>query len=677
MFLEAQMGWQPVIEYVDESDIVLPPPVRKQVWDGEKFVTVASEAMRRTSQTQIDQFSQMYPDALNRNKGGQIPKFNRGGKFLGMPQKFNPKLEQELQTSTRLAQSGPGSQLPLSEFATLEQGIGGYSAAFPGLNGIYVDAAGRRVVYKSHPSFESAEAEMLSGRLMSSLFGLESPSQVVVKRRHPVTGDTVFGVESAFDKKFAISETVEAGSGRQFTPSEAARQFIASGIRRDRDLQPANIRGNIVVDQGVAVTGVNDAGEPRAMAQGRTTTTDPRSVSKQLAVNAIMEKSGAKKFLAESLADIARSVGPDEFERLMVSAVSEARGRLHTSIDSLPTSESTKNVYRSILTKDFDELEGTQWRSYYDHLESFTVKGPPKPTEAALKKLELARQESARSKASIAMAEHNIVSSRLGLPTAWARGVFRNTGGPIFESQTKIVPGVGSTDTVPAMLTPGEFVINKQATRENLPLLHAINNGKVINRNKGGQIPGMQYFATPRPQRVVQKPELPSAKVEPFVPDPALFGTRGRYEGFEEITVGADEFGLGGVRVLRNLSGDGSTVTLQMGKYHPFHVGHEELLRVGLEQARTSGSDFVFAASGSYGSQSDNPLNPVMKRGFIEEATGISPNMVSGEFSLNGLYAKLVAPKEERGGGYSRFIESVGSDRVGKYIPLAKLCKFN
>ena len=34
------MGWTQVIEYVDESDIVLPPPVRKQVWDGEKFVTL-------------------------------------------------------------------------------------------------------------------------------------------------------------------------------------------------------------------------------------------------------------------------------------------------------------------------------------------------------------------------------------------------------------------------------------------------------------------------------------------------------------------------------------------------------------------------------------------------------------------------------------------------------------
>ena len=30
--------FRPVIEYIDESDIVLPPPVKKQVWDGEKFV---------------------------------------------------------------------------------------------------------------------------------------------------------------------------------------------------------------------------------------------------------------------------------------------------------------------------------------------------------------------------------------------------------------------------------------------------------------------------------------------------------------------------------------------------------------------------------------------------------------------------------------------------------------
>jgi hypothetical protein len=41
-----------------------------------------------------------------------------------------------------------------------------------------------------------------------------------------------------------------------------------------------------------------------------------------------------------------------------------------------------------------------------------------------------------------------------------------------------IVPGTGKQDTVPAILTPGEFVVNKEATAANLPLLYAINNGQ-------------------------------------------------------------------------------------------------------------------------------------------------------------------------------------------------------
>jgi len=31
------MGWEQKIEYVD-VEVTLPPPVKKQVWDGEKFV---------------------------------------------------------------------------------------------------------------------------------------------------------------------------------------------------------------------------------------------------------------------------------------------------------------------------------------------------------------------------------------------------------------------------------------------------------------------------------------------------------------------------------------------------------------------------------------------------------------------------------------------------------------
>jgi TP901 family phage tail tape measure protein len=76
------------------------------------------------------------------------------------------------------------------------------------------------------------------------------------------------------------------------------------------------------------------------------------------------------------------------------------------------------------------------------------------------------------------------------------RGVQRrNAGGPIFMSNGTTVPGSGNTDTVPAMLTPGEFVVNKEATKNNLGLLYSINNSKSSQRlNAGGKAKGMQYF---------------------------------------------------------------------------------------------------------------------------------------------------------------------------------------
>lgn len=50
------------------------------------------------------------------------------------------------------------------------------------------------------------------------------------------------------------------------------------------------------------------------------------------------------------------------------------------------------------------------------------------------------------------------------------------------------VPGVGSRDTVPAMLTPGEFVINKKSTQKNFGLLSAINNGNIPRFASGGLV---------------------------------------------------------------------------------------------------------------------------------------------------------------------------------------------
>jgi hypothetical protein len=89
------------------------------------------------------------------------------------------------------------------------------------------------------------------------------------------------------------------------------------------------------------------------------------------------------------------------------------------------------------------------------------------------------------------------------------------TGGP--------VPGTGNRDTVPAMLTPGEFVIRRDAVRRiGLDMLHAINGGGWVPRMSmgrlafasGGMVPSMQ--AQPAAPRASQSVRIVN------VVDPAL-----------------------------------------------------------------------------------------------------------------------------------------------------------
>jgi len=87
-----------------------------------------------------------------------------------------------------------------------------------------------------------------------------------------------------------------------------------------------------------------------------------------------------------------------------------------------------------------------------------------------------------------------------GLLNQIARGLGVKTFGAPYSIETtrpkrfatgNLVPGSGNSDTVPALLTPGEFVINKKATAANLPLLEAINNGGQANGM------GMEYGGFP------------------------------------------------------------------------------------------------------------------------------------------------------------------------------------
>jgi TP901 family phage tail tape measure protein len=64
------------------------------------------------------------------------------------------------------------------------------------------------------------------------------------------------------------------------------------------------------------------------------------------------------------------------------------------------------------------------------------------------------------------------------------------TGGMIYRNVGGDVPGEGNTDTVPAMLTPGEYVINKRSTAKFRPILKSINAGTF-----GGGLSDKRYKA--------------------------------------------------------------------------------------------------------------------------------------------------------------------------------------
>jgi hypothetical protein len=78
----------------------------------------------------------------------------------------------------------------------------------------------------------------------------------------------------------------------------------------------------------------------------------------------------------------------------------------------------------------------------------------------------------------------NKVAGALGVRTSGAGYIIEttmprrmNSGGYVYTmNDGNIVPGPNvNADVVPAMLTPGEFVVNAESTRQNLPLLQAIN----------------------------------------------------------------------------------------------------------------------------------------------------------------------------------------------------------
>ncbi len=101
--------------------------------------------------------------------------------------------------------------------------------------------------------------------------------------------------------------------------------------------------------------------------------------------------------------------------------------------------------------------------------------------------------------------EQNAIAENLPAPKGYA------TGGHVTDSRVENRQQIAPSDTVPAMLTPGEFVINTRDAQKNLPLLHHINTG---GTPQDIILPSLQ---TPNPiePEATTSPETPT-KVDSF-----------------------------------------------------------------------------------------------------------------------------------------------------------------
>ena len=78
--------WTQKIEYA-EAEVTLPPPVKKQVWDGEKFVPMTLyKHTRILNQQEIDWLEKTY-GYQGVYKNGRYWDYSRAGDFIVMDEK--------------------------------------------------------------------------------------------------------------------------------------------------------------------------------------------------------------------------------------------------------------------------------------------------------------------------------------------------------------------------------------------------------------------------------------------------------------------------------------------------------------------------------------------------------------------------------------------------------------
>ena len=287
------------------------------------------------------------------NKGGQVPgKFAQrlfgGGKalFLGMPRSIKQVEAQRaakaaMEKASQAVKDSRFSKTPVTDYDGLLEPTSGRSFPVSGIGGVY-SKGGEKVFVKPVLDEKAALAELRATEIARDVHGLQTPNQRVVVMRDPTDrkgSRTLLALESKYNPAIANQDG-------KFTEDQYFRQLVASALRGDKDLGRGNLSGNILADVGTAGVFATASG-PRDYS----TATIP-SFKHQAMVNLMGVKgSGAKKFFAESTADIPMGMTSDQYNDRMLEEINKALPKLKQTIGRFDLNSEEKAVYNAMITR--------------------------------------------------------------------------------------------------------------------------------------------------------------------------------------------------------------------------------------------------------------------------------------------------------------------------------------
>ena len=287
------------------------------------------------------------------NKGGQVPgKFAQrlfgGGKalFLGMPRSIKQVEAQRaakvaMEKASQAVKDSRFSKTPVTDYDGLLEPTSGRSFPVSGIGGVY-SKNGEKVFVKPVLDEKAALAEIRATEIARDVHGLQTPNQRVVVMKDPTDrkgSRTLLALESKYNPAIANQDG-------KFTEDQYFRQLVASALRGDKDLGRGNLSGNILADVGTAGVFATASG-PRDYS-----TASIPSFKHQAMVNLMGVKgSGAKKFFAESTADIPMGMTSDQYNDRMLEEINKALPKLKQTIGRFDLNSEEKAVYNAMIIR--------------------------------------------------------------------------------------------------------------------------------------------------------------------------------------------------------------------------------------------------------------------------------------------------------------------------------------